>query len=39
MLDRLSSALTVAVDSMTAAGDLPDPTRTPDQADDDTGDE
>ena len=34
MLDRLSSALTVAVESMTADGDLPDPTRTPDQADD-----
>lgn len=39
MLDRLSSALTVAVDSMTADGDLPDPTRTPDQADDEPADE
>lgn len=35
MVDRMHAALTVAVEALHDRGDLPDPTRTPDQIDDD----
>lgn len=39
MVDRMHAALTVAVEALAERGDLPDPTATPGQVDDDQADE